>query len=236
MNQLKTKTVGEILTENFLASNIFNKHGIDILSQGTRTLAEACSQRALNVGYIEQEIQKTEGIRTHNFNAWELDYLIDYILNNHHYFIWVNLPVIKEYALKVARMQGENYPVTIEVNRLFKKLATDLEHHLSEQEYQLFPYIKQLVFAKRDRKKNTSGNFNLTEYNLEAENQYFAAKLKRIVSLLSDSEIPNIPETSAAVLLFKLKAFQNDFYQHVHLEKNILFCKAMKLEKKLVKV
>lgn len=231
MSQIKTKTVAEIITENFLAANVLYKHGIDLFNYETKTLAEACQQQALNVVNIEQEILETEGFRTHHYDQWELDYLIDYILNNHHYFIWVNLPVIKEYALKVARTHGHKYPETIEVNRLFKELASDLEFHLENQEHKIFPYIKQLLYATRDDKRLNAESLELTIKATRAEYKCFTTNINRIVSLLSRVEIANQPETTAAVLLYKLRAFKHDFYQHVHLEKNILFPKALKLER-----
>jgi len=229
MNPMKTKTVSEIVTENFLAVNVLQKHGIDLFNYETKTLAEACQQQELNLSNIEQEIRETEGIRTHHYDRWELDYLMDYILNNHHYYIWVNLPVIKEYALKVSRTQGHKFPETIEVNRLFKELASDLESHLYHQEHIIFPYIRQLVYAQRDHRPSEE-NPQLSLDTIKAEYRYFAAKINRIVSLMSRVEIANWPETTASVLLYKLKAFKQDFYQHVHLEKNILFRKALRLE------
>ena len=233
MNPIKTKTVAEIVTENFLAVNVLQKHGIDLFNFETKTLAEACQQQALNLTVIEQEIRETEGIRTHHYDRWELDYLIDYILNNHHYFVWVNLPVIKEYALKVARTNGHKFPETIEVNQLFKEFATELETHLDQQEHKIFPYIKQLVYAQKDGTPILHEDLQLSVDSMKAEYRYFAAKINRIVSLMGRVEIANWPETTAAVLLYKLRAFKQDFYQHIHLEKNILFPKALKLEQKL---
>ena len=233
MTPIKMKTVGEIITENFLAADVLYKHGIDLFNQETKTLAEACQKQALNLRHIEKEIRETEGHRSYHYDKWELDYLIDHILNTHHYFIWINLPVIKEYALKVARAQGSKYPVTVEVNRLFKELAADMEFHLDNQEHNIFPYIKKMVYADRDGNKVDTENLELAVVTMKAECKCYAAKLNLMESLLRTADIANQPETTASVLLHKLSAFKHDFYQHTHLEKNILFPKALKLEKKL---
>ena len=234
MTKIEMKTVEEIITENYLAAEVLNKHGIDLFNQEAKTLAEACQKQALNLGYIEQEIRETEGHRSYNYDKWELDYLIDHILNTHHYFIWVNLPVIKEYALKVSRSQGDKYPVTIEVNRLFKELATEIEHHLDNQEHNIFPYIKRMLYAYRDGSKFISENLEMSVITMKAEANCYAAKLNLMESLLRTTDIANQQETTASVLLYKLGAFKYNFYQHMHLEKNILFPKALKLERKLV--
>ena len=233
MTRIKTKTVKEIINENFLAADVLYKHGIDLFSQETKTLKEACQQQSLDLSDIEQEIRETRGHRTFHYDRWELDYLIDHILNTHHYYIWINLPVIKEYALKVARAQGQKYPVTVEVNRLFKELASDLEIHLNNQEHNVFPYIKKLVYAQRDHRKIEPDNLELAVITMKAEYKCYTAKLNLMVSLLSRADIARQAETTASVLLFKLRDFKHDFYQHVHLEKNILFPKALDLEREL---
>ena len=166
----------------------------------------------------------------YNYHEWELDVLMDHILNTHHYMAWVNLPVIKEYALKVARMQGAKYPALIEVNRLFKELASDIERHLSNQEQVIFPYIKQLVFAQREKNMVQDAGIHMSTLQLELDHQYFVDRLKLIVALLSRLRIANIPETTPSVLLFKLKALQDDLNKHIYLENKILFPKAMLLE------
>ncbi len=233
MNPIKMKTVGQIISENFLAADVLYNHGIDLFSDETKTLAEACKKQSLNVRSIEKEIREMEGHRTHHYDRWELDYLIDYILNNHHYFVWVNLPVIKEYALKVSRARGLEYPETIQVNRLFKELASDMESHLNNQEHHIFPYIKRLVYAKRDGRKMDTENLKMAVKTMKAEYRCFTAKINLMVSLLKDTDIANRPDTTASVLLYKLRLFKHDFYQHVHLEKNILFPKALQLEKEI---
>jgi regulator of cell morphogenesis and NO signaling len=161
---------------------------------------------------------------------WELDGLMEHILNTHHYYIWVNLPVIKEYSLKVSRMQGIKYPVLVEVNRLFKELASDLEQHLSNQEQIIFPYIKRLVYANRDKDKVNPEIISMCSCTTELDHQYFVERLKLIVNLLSKLKIANEPETTPSVLLYKLKAFHENLLEHIALENNILFPKAMHIE------
>ena len=132
----------------------------------------------------------------------------------------------------MSRMQGSKYPVVVEVNQLFKELASDLESQLSDQEHQLFPYIKQLVYASRDGKSVSSPRINLSTWSTEVDHQQMAVKLNLILKLLSNLDIANESETTPAVLLYKLRAFQNDLYQHIYLEHDILLPRAMELESK----
>jgi len=230
MNPIELKTLRQIISENLSAADVFYQHGIDLFTDETKTLAETCQQQSLNLNFIEKELLASVNRGTKHYTRWEPDYLIDHIVNKHHYFVWVNLPVIKEYALKVSRAQGQQYPVTIQVNRLFKELATEMETHLDNQEHHIFPYIKRLVFAKRDKQQVEKESLELSVLSMKAEFECFTAKINLMVSLLKSADISNQPGSTASVLLYKLRLFKHDFYQHVHLESNILFPQALKLE------
>lgn len=195
-----------------------------INTQGNDDLKPSVSQSAEQAGRMGQTKTALD------FDRWELDDLIDYILNTHHYFVWVNLPVIKEFALKTARHKGEYCPQAIEVNRQFKELASGIEDHLQTQEYSVFPSIKKLVFANRDGREVHADNLESLVDNIKAEHKFFSKKLHLIVSLLSDTESTKQPDSLPMALLDKLAAFEKDFNQYTKLERSVLFPKALELE------
>ena len=88
-----------------------------------------------------------------DFNAWELDVLIDYIIEVHHSYVIESLPVLSQYAQKVAKVHGESHKVLLEINTLVHEIIEELSVHLKKEEQVLFPYIKQLVAAKAKGKE-----------------------------------------------------------------------------------
>ena len=239
--QTKTKTVGEIVAGNYLMSEVFQKYGIDYCCQGDKTLEEVCLQQAIEPTFIKKELQElaNDQQRTYLCDRWQLDYLIDHILHTHHYYVWTNLPLVREYVLKSYRMYGTRFPQLAKVNRLITELTHELECHLKEEEHLYFPYIKQLVMAERKIERYEAHHVRLLEKSLEeiyADHIYLVSLFKMVSSLTNDYTPPADAPRTIAVCYQKMRDFQTDFYQHVHLENNILFPKAARLEREMSRV
>src|SRR5690606_4085534 len=89
MKANKQNTLGELTAQNFTVARIFEESGLDFCCGGKRTLEEACTAKGLDVNDLIVKLEKLDDLNsasTH-FNQWEPDFLVDYIINNHHYYI-----------------------------------------------------------------------------------------------------------------------------------------------------
>src|SRR5690606_23963349 len=158
----------------------------------------------------------------------------DYIVNQRHTYVRVNIPVIVLYAQKVAMIHGEKRPETVEINKLSQEVVMELNPHLQYEEKILYPYIILLVAPIRDSLAcmvSPSGTIANPIKMMEAEHET-AGDILRKIDTLSDNYTP--PATACntyRVLYAKLQEFEADLHKHVHLENNILFPKALQLEK-----
>jgi len=232
----KENTIGEVVAQNFHTAEIFEKFGLDFCCGGKKTISEACEKKGLNTDEVVKELTKTpdwNGYRNSNdFDSWELDFLIDYIINTHHIYVMKSLPNIFIHSQKVSGVHGENHPEVISIFELVTNLKEDLESHLLKEEKMLFPYIKKL-----------KGSF-ITEYPpfgtvanpirmMELEHENAGEILDRIKKLSNNYFTPDDACTTFKVLYKELKEFEDDLHVHIHLENNILFPKAIKLEEDL---
>lgn len=67
---------------------------------------------------------------------------------------------------------------------------------------------------------------------MEEEHVEAGEGLEKIRALTDDYTVPTDACTSYRLLFDMLQAYEDDLHQHVHLENNILFPKAIALEKK----
>lgn len=233
-------TIGELVAKDWRKAQVFKKYGIDYCCGGKRTVAEACEKKGVEVSLIENELQQIENKAldyASNFDRWGLDFLIDYILNNHHKYVAEALPFLDELATKVSRVHGDNHPELIEIERHTQDVIQELTMHMHKEEVILFPYIKELAQAQ---KSNTSidappfGTIANPIQMMEAEHTSAGDGMKAIEEL-SNNFVPPIDACMSYQVFFaKLKEFQKDLHQHIHLENNILFPKALKLEAELM--
>ena len=232
-------TIGEIVAEDIRKADVFKGYGIDFCCGGKKTLKQVCAEKGLNAAAIEQELlaaaQGTTVIKGLDFNKWELDFLADYVYNQHHKYYYQEDPVIADILAKVANHHGEKYPVLKTVAVLYSRLQQELNTHFFKEEKVLFPLIKQLVAAKRNRALTPEMAHQIAAplQVMEADHDAAGEILEEINNLTNHYTPPAGACNSFRLLYSKLQALEDDLHQHIHLENNILFPKALQLEKEL---
>lgn len=242
MNSLEELTVGEIVTDDYRTAGVFKKYGLDFCCGGKKKLSDACERKGLDVELLLDEINSLseKGTGEHNYKDWTPSFLVDYIINNHHRFVRKKLPEIRSYASKVAKVHGKSYPVLNEMLGTFLILKDEMLSHLEAEEKILFPYIKKmedaLATGKRTANDGNPGSSNngtaAQAISMMEEEHDEAGNLVAQLEQMSGSFSP--PEDACAtfrVYFQNLEAFRDDLHKHVHLENNILFPKALEMEK-----
>lgn len=229
-------TIGELVAKDFRKAEIFKKYNLDFCCGGKKTVAQACNEKKVDHMAVEKELTNLDSVivnSSQKFDEWDLGFLVDYILNTHHEYVKKSIPLLLEYTSKVAKVHGSSHPEVIAIARKFNEAADELSGHMCKEEQILFPYIKQLVLAKANKQKKPYTAFgtvrnpiNMMEHEHDAVGDIF-----RAIRGLSNDYTP--PEDSCAtykVSFLKLKEFEDDLHQHIHLENNILFPKSIELE------
>ena len=140
--------IGDIVTQDFRAAEIFKNAGIDFCCGGYQLLGETCKSKNLDLANLEEQLSTLEYTKVndmHNFKEWNLDFLSDYIVNTHHKTVLRLLPQLTAYTEKIAAVHGDNHPELIEIADLFAAINTELLQHLKNEEEVLFPAIKELL-------------------------------------------------------------------------------------------
>ncbi|MCC7332470.1 MAG: hemerythrin domain-containing protein, partial [Flavobacteriales bacterium] len=172
-----------------------------------------------------------------DFNSWELGFLADYILNTHHKYVREANDIIIQYSDKVAKVHGHHYSETIEINKLFHEIANELNMHMHKEEQVLFPFIKEIANAKKNGTTLSPPPFGTIKNPIrmmEMEHTDAGEILFKIKDLSNNHTPPEGACNTFKALYAKLEEYQNDLFQHIHLENNILFPKSIALEEELL--
>lgn len=232
-------TLSQIVAKDYKAAAVLEKYNLDFCCGGDKPVTEACYEKGLDTPSVIRELQTVteRNGRTEKFDDWNLDFLIDYIINNHHTYVAKMIPVISEHTRKIASVHGENHPELIRVAESFDRVYKDLKQHMMKEEQILFPFVKQLVKAKNNG-SNTEPPFFGTVKNpigmMEAEHQAAGDELHEIRRLTNNYEIPNDACNTYRATMQELKDFEEDLHKHVYLENYVLFPKAVDLEQELL--
>lgn len=238
MNITENKTIAEIVTKNIKTAHIFKKYGLDFCCGGGISIKEACAKYNIEYNELEKDLLDVENVNNHanNYDNWNLSFLIDHIINVHHNYVTESIPLILEYANKVANVHGHHYTQVVEIKDLFIDVSNELLSHMQKEEEILFPYVKQLENAKKEGVEPIStsfGSVNNPINMMEEEHEKAGDIFKKIEKLSNNYTTPPEGCNTFKALYSKLEEFEQDLHQHIHLENNILFPKAIKLEAEL---
>lgn len=232
-------TVGSIVANDLSKAEVFKKLGIDFCCGGNKTLAEVAAEINISETNLRAALSALDDHATKNFsedyNKWEVDFLVDYIINIHHRYVKEASAIINELARKVTEHHGSNHPELYDFSKRVNLFLNDMLQHMEKEEKVLFPQIKLLVQHERD---HNQGHFMkgiipgaikmmMQEHEVSGEDLRFFRKLTNNYTLPSDAC------NSYAYLFKKMEEFENDLFIHIHLENNILFPKALVLEKEV---
>ncbi len=238
-NAGNAETLGEIATKDLRKAEIFKKYGLDFCCGGKKTVQQACAEKGIDVTRIEEELRnadKNPVTRPLPYNDWSIDFLADYVVNTHHSYVKQSLPELVGYATKVASVHGQQHPELIPIRDLVIEISDEMKDHMVKEEKILFPFVKQLAQAKANGTGLPSAIFGTIENPInmmEHEHDMVGKLLAEIRSLSDDYAIPSDACASYSLLYKMLPEFESDLFTHIHLENNIMFPKALKIEKEL---
>lgn len=228
----ESKTIGEIVAENFNAAGVFRHFGMDFCCGGGITIEKACEKKNVDLDELINELQKldhTEISANQNYRAWEPVYLIDHIIDTHHRYVNSKLDEISSYAKKVASVHGTNAPENIEIHKKFTLLANEMAEHMDDEETRVFPLINRI--SEKRKKGELVSESDISELKtelrkMEDDHENAGQLMKDIRQLSHNFTPPSYACATYRILYQNLEAFEADLHKHVHLENNILFKKA----------
>ncbi len=160
--------------------------------------------------------------------------LADHIERRHHAFMRRHLVLLGELIPKVRAAHAEAHGEMLgEVERVFGELRAEIEMHLMKEEQVLFPYVRRLQ-AYREGRGPRPHIHCITVQNpvrqMRIEHDDAGQALERFRELTDDYSLPQDACPSFAALYEALRALEGDLHEHIHLENNILFPRAVALE------
>lgn len=232
--------IGDLVAEDYRTAAVFKNYGIDFCCQGARTISDACAVDNIDTSAVVNDLNSisdsTGGQKTTDFQAWPLDLLADYVSKTHHRYVRNKCVEIQPYLDKICQVHGSAHPELYEINEHFKATTKDMTEHMAEEEGEVFPLIKEMEKAAEtgvltDKLRETTlGNpiqKMMDEHLMEGD------RFREIESLSNGYTPPADACNTYRVTFALLKEFEEDLHHHIHLENNIMFPRALELEKQL---
>jgi regulator of cell morphogenesis and NO signaling len=221
MNVHLDTEVGRIAAEHPLATRVFARHGIDYCCGGGVPLAEACRSKGLDADAVIEEVRRGLGPLPGSEVNWSDAPLVDlvrHILAAYHQPLKEELSRLEAMARKVLQVHREKEPEMLpELVSVYVGLKSDLEPHMMKEETILFPMIEggQWLLAE--------GPISM----MRMEHDTTGAALRRLRELTRSYQLHPRACNTWRALWHGLAALEESLHQHIHLENNILFPRAL---------
>ena len=232
-------TLAEITSRNYQTAIIFKKYGLDFCCGGKKTLQQACLENNIDQSTLLEELedQNVNLISTEDYSDWNIDFLADYIVNTQHQYVRKNLPIIKEFLDKTVKKHSLHHPELLTIQQNYDQVFHELIPHMQKEEQILFPYIKQMTKMKELNRKMSEPMFGTVKNPIslmEQEHEMAGELFKNIREISNNLTLPEDACKTYQITYLMINEFEENLHFHIHLENNILFPKAIKLENEVL--
>jgi regulator of cell morphogenesis and NO signaling len=239
MNITAEKSVRELALENTAATRVFETLGIDYCCGGNKSLEDACRNSNFSVDQVIDALEMAEEAahaaqKNRNWQIEPLGDLVAHITNTHHKYTREEIARLLPLLAKVCSVHAKNHPELQRVHASFQALVQDLTVHMMKEERVLFPYIvsmEETVIQREPILPPAFGSVQNVVSMMEHEHDSAGNALRAIREASCGYTPPGDACVSYQTLYKALADFESDLHQHIHLENNVLFPRAIAMEK-----
>lgn len=212
-------TLGQLATAYPASTLVFLRHRLDFCCGGTRRLGDVCREKGLDSAKVAAEIEAESAERvSERWDDRPLPDLIEYILTRFHEPLRSDLSSLLEAARRVERVHGKKASCPQGLASLLEQLEAELGQHMAKEEQVLFPAI---CAGSHGAHVHMPIRVMMQEHDDHGEN------LRRLRELATDFRPPEEACATWRALYAGLEKLEADLMEHIHLENNVLFPRAL---------
>jgi regulator of cell morphogenesis and NO signaling len=230
------QTIRHIALRQPSAIHVFDHLGIDYCCGGNQALSDACAANKLDVNAVLVALEFAAGrptLPTPDWSKASLELLCAHIILKHHAFARRELPRLRELAANVFARHGAAHPELAAIQTILAELELELNDHLAKEESVLFPYVVGLERSLTDPDEDPISCFGFLPEPvavLSHDHEQAATLLSQLRQLSQHFTPPMGVCLTYRIFYTGLQELEQDLRQHMHLENNILFPRAVQLE------
>jgi len=235
-----TLSIREIVTQHPSSAKVFHRFDIDLCLQAELSLEGVCQELQLSVDQVLEKLADAESKERCGLAvdpaALSPGHLIQHIVRIHHHCVRRELPRLAEMASKVATRRSDRAPELAKAANLVENLHAEMYAHIQKEEQVLFPIISQMDEESVVAHPPAHACFRSVTHPIfimEQEHESADRIMAELIRLTNHFEPPSWACVTHIALFSGLREFELDLNQHLHLENDVLFPRAIQLEANL---
>jgi regulator of cell morphogenesis and NO signaling len=236
------KKIEELVDENYIYASVLYYFGIKFYDYSEKTLEEVCKEKGLNIENVLSNLESVSAMANDkkvSLIAFPVDLVIEYLKHSHYIFIKQKLPYIARLIENFPVKRAEHFLMAEDLKLVFPLFVEDFIHHVYEEEDSLFSYILMLYKALDNEYHPTRLYYEMERHSLHdyaTEHACHDDEMRGIRTITKDYSLEKNTDLHLKVIFAELKSFEESLINHARIENDILFPKALALEKEIKKM
>jgi regulator of cell morphogenesis and NO signaling len=218
-DQLLDSTLGNLACNLPGATRVFHQFHLDFCCGGQKTLRQAALERDVDANEVIRQLLELDpqDAESTDWRQAPPAELIAHLLTRFHAVHRQQLPELVRLAARVEQVHGSRDECPRGLTELLINMQQELESHMQKEEQVLFPMIE------RGAGPMTGGPISVMRY----EHEQHGDALEQLIELTNDMTPPQGACNTWRALYRGLDELRVDLMQHIHLENNLLFPRAL---------
>lgn len=235
---MNNKKIIDIVDDNYVYASVLFYFGIEFYDYSQKTLEQACNERGLNVSSVVKKLESVSHNQEQNLSLrrYPIELIIEYLKHTHYIFIKQKLPYIARLIESVEAGHPAYGAVEKDLKFVFPLFVEDFIHHIYQEEDTLFTYISVLNSFATSKKCISRVYYLMEKHSLQryaVEHSEHDDEMKGIRRITNNYTFDSTTPLHIKVIYAELKALEHSLITHAKIENEILFPKALMLEKKV---
>lgn len=233
---LAQKKIADLVEENFVYASVLYYLGIRFFDYSRETLGQVCAEKGLDLLQVTKNLEQAAQPQKDNkgvaLTSLPIDVVVEYLKHAHHVFIKDRLHYITRL---VEHLPDGSNPAIADLKFVFPLFVEDFIVHVYEEEDTLFDYVLKLNSLCHGELRNPGiihhhmQRFSLQEFVMEHE--IHDDEMAGIRQITQDYAVSESTPLHLRIVYAELQSFEQELITHAGIENNILFPKALSLEK-----
>jgi regulator of cell morphogenesis and NO signaling len=230
--------IGELVEQNHVLAAVLHFFGISFFRYEEKYLSEVCKKFKVSPIQVMAELENwaiKKEPTTEELFLHPIEVLVEYLKRKHYFFLRQELPFLSN---MVSGIQSEKKygGLLADMGLMFPLFVDDFIHHIHEEENTLFRRISLLHQIER-------GEYSLTDAlilldstpisDLAKEHEVHDDEMEGIRILTCNYQLTPPAPVAMKVLYHELQHFEKELKIHAKIENDLLFPKAIELEKEV---
>lgn len=234
-------TVSELVSENYVFASVLHYFGISFYQYSTDTLSKVCKKHKVHPDQLVAELEEWASRKeptSEELYLNPIEVLVAYLKQKHYYFVRQELPFLSNLIAGITP-EIEYVGLMADLRIMFPLFVEDFIHHIHEEENRLFKRIEMLQDVEEDQYSLADALVILEKdpiASLADEHEIHDDEMEGIRKLTKDYQLPENAPLTMKVLYHELENFERELTVHAQIEDQLLFPKAVQLEREAIRL